>query len=268
MGLKKLADINEVGPNYIHPDADIADGVEVGPFACVEEDVVIGKNTYIGPNVTIYKGSRIGADCRIFPGAVIGAIPQDLKFEGEYSTVEIGNRVTIRECVTVNRGTKFSYTTKVGDDTLLMAYVHVAHDCVIGKHCVLANTTNLAGHVVIEDHVIFGGMAAAHQFVRVGKHAFIAGGTLLRKDVPPYVIAAKDPTVYSGVNSVGLKRRGFSDEQIHHIQDVYRYLYNNGMNRSEAIGVIKEEIERTPIREDIIHFIVKSERGIIRGIQQ
>jgi len=254
--------------NSIHPNAVIGENVTIGPFSFIDDDVTIGSGTMIGPNVTIYAGSRIGMDCKIFPGAVIGAIPQDLKFEGEYTTVEIGDRVTIRECATVNRGTRYNDTTKVGDDTLLMAYVHVAHDCVIGNKCILANTTNLAGHVVIEDHVTFGGMAAAHQFVRVGKHAFIAGGTLLRKDVPPYVIAAKDPTVYSGVNSVGLKRRGFRDDEIHHIQDVYRYLYNNGMNRSEAIGVIKEEVGITPIREDILHFIMQSERGIIRGIQQ
>lgn len=240
----------------------------IGPFSYIEEDVEIGDDTVIGPNVTIYNGARIGRSCRIFPGAVVAAIPQDLKFQGEYTTVQIGDRVTLRECVTVNRGTCYSDTTRVGDDTLLMAYVHVAHDCVIGSNCVLANTTNLAGHVIIEDHVIFGGMSAAHQFVRIGKHAFIAGGTLLRKDVPPYVIASKDPTVYSGVNSVGLKRHGFSDTDIHLIQDVYRYLYNNGMNRSEAIGVIKAEVGMTPIREYILHFILQSERGIIRGIQQ
>jgi UDP-N-acetylglucosamine acyltransferase len=254
--------------NSISPKAEIGENVSVGPFTFIDEDVRIGAGCEIGPNVTIYRGSRLGENCRVFPGAVIGAIPQDLKFEGEYTTVEIGDRVTVRECATVNRGTQYSNTTRVGSDTLLMAYVHVAHDCIIGNHCILANTTNLAGHVIIEDHVIFGGMAAAHQFVRIGKHAFIAGGTLLRKDVPPYVIAAKDPTVYSGVNSVGLKRRGFSDDEIHHIQDVYRYLYNNGMNRSEAIGVIKEEVPITPIREDILHFILQSERGIIRGIQQ
>lgn len=252
--------------NFIHPEARLGDGVTVGPFSYIDADVEIGAGTEIGPNATIYAGSRLGSHCKVFPGAVIGAIPQDLKFEGEYSTVEIGDRVTVRECVTVNRGTKYSDRTVVGSDTLLMAYVHIAHDCVIGKHCILANATNLAGHVIIEDYVTFGGMSAAHQFVRVGRHAFIAGGTLLRKDVPPFVIAAKDPTVYSGVNSVGLKRRGFSDSDIHLIQDVYRYLYNNGMNRSEAIGVIKEEVPISPIREHILHFIGQSERGIIRGI--
>lgn len=254
--------------NQIHPKAQIGKDVKIGPFTYIDEDVIIGDRTEIGPNVSIYAGSRIGDDCRIFPGAVIGAIPQDLKFEGEYTNVEIGDRVTIRECATVNRGTKYSYTTKVGNDTLLMAYVHVAHDCVIGEHCVLANTTNLAGHVVVEDYVIFGGMAAAHQFVKIGQHAFVAGGTLLRKDVPPFVIAAKDPTVFSGVNSVGLKRRGFSNDDIHHIQDVYRYLYNNGMNRGDAIEKIKVEVVDSKLKAGILNFIESSERGIIRGIQQ
>ncbi len=253
--------------NSIHPKADIGKNVQVGPFSFIDEDVIIGDNTVIGPNVTVYSGSRIGKDCRIFPGAVIGAIPQDLKFDGEYTTVEIGDRVTIRECATVNRGTKYSYTTKVGNDTLLMAYVHVAHDCIIGNNCVLANTTNLAGHVEVEDSVIFGGMAAAHQFVKVGRHAFIAGGTLLRKDVPPYVIAAKSPTFFSGVNSVGLKRYGFSNDDIHHIQDVYRYLYNNGMNRGQAIDKIKAEVEDSIFKTEILEFIEGSERGIIRSIQ-
>lgn len=253
--------------NSIHPKADVGKNVQVGPFSFIDEDVIIGDNTVIGPNVSIYKGSRIGKDCKIFPGAVIGAIPQDLKFDGEYTTVEIGDRVTIRECATVNRGTKYSFTTKVGNDTLLMAYVHVAHDCIIGNNCVLANTTNLAGHVEVADSVIFGGMAAAHQFVKVGRHAFIAGGTLLRKDVPPYVIAAKSPTFFSGVNSVGLKRHGFSIDDIHHIQDVYRYLYNNGMNRSQAIEKIKAEVENSTFKTEILNFIEGSERGIIRSIQ-
>lgn len=253
--------------NSIHPKAQIGKNVTVGPFSFIDDDVVIGDGTHIGPNVTIYSGSRIGKDCRIFPGAVIGAIPQDLKFAGEYTTVEIGDRVTVRECVTVNRGTVYSNTTKVGNDTLLMAYVHVAHDCIIGEKCVLANTTNLAGHVEVGDSVIFGGMAAAHQFVKIGKHAFIAGGTLLRKDVPPYVIAAKSPTFYSGVNSVGLKRYGFSNDDIHHIQDVYRYLYNNGMNTTQAIEKIKQEVEDSKFKIEILGFVVGSERGIIRGIQ-
>jgi UDP-N-acetylglucosamine acyltransferase len=254
--------------NHIHPKAQIGIDVKIGPFSFIDEDVVIGDRTVIGPNVSIYAGARLGSDCRVFPGAVIGAIPQDLKFDGEYTTVEIGDRVTIRECATVNRGTKYSYTTKVGDDTLLMAYVHVAHDCIVGKHCVLANTTNLAGHVVLGDYVIFGGMSAAHQFVKIGEHSFIAGGTLVRKDVPPFVIAANDPTVFSGVNAVGLKRRGLSNDDIHHIQDVYRYLYNNGMNTTQAIEKIKQEVDSSIFKDQILKFIESSERGIIKGIHQ
>jgi UDP-N-acetylglucosamine acyltransferase len=250
----------------IHPNAKIGRDVTVGPFTCIEDDVEIGDGTWIGPNVTLFSGARIGKDCKIFPGAVIAGIPQDLKFDGEYSTAEIGDRVIIRECVTVNRGTSYSYTTKVGADTLLMAYVHVAHDCVIGSQCILANSTNLAGHVIIEDNVAFGGMSGAHQFIRVGKHSFIAGGTLLRKDVPPYVMAAKDPTVYSGINSIGLKRRNFTIDQIHVIQDIYRYIYNSGLNITQALQKVEEDFKHSAIRDDIVHFIRNSERGVIKGI--
>lgn len=251
---------------YIHPLAQIGTNVEIGAYSFIDEDVIIGDNTRIEPNVTIYKGSRIGKNCRIFPGAVIGAEPQDLKFAGEYSTVEIGDNTTIRECATINRGTLAAGTTKIGENNLIMAYVHVAHDCVIGNHCVLSNATNLAGHVIVEDYVIFGGMCAAHQFLKIGKHAFVAGGTMLRKDVPPYVLAAKDPAVFGGINSVGLKRRSFTLEQIHLIQDIYRYLFSNGLNTTQAIEKIVEDFEESAIRDEIIDFVKKSERGIIRGI--
>ncbi len=252
--------------HYIHPLAQIGSNVQIGAYSFIDEDVIIGDNTRIEPNVTIYKGSRIGKNCRIFPGAVIGAEPQDLKFAGEYSTVEIGDNTTIRECATINRGTIAAGTTRIGTNNLIMAYVHVAHDCVIGNHCVLSNATNLAGHVVVEDYVIFGGMCAAHQFLRIGKHAFVAGGTMLRKDVPPYVLAAKDPAVFGGINSVGLKRRSFTLEQIHLIQDIYRYLFSNGLNTTQAIEKIVEDFEASDIRDEIIDFVKKSERGIIRGI--
>lgn len=252
--------------NFIHPLAQLSTGVEVGAYSYIDDDVIIGEGTRIGPNVTIFKGSRIGKFCKIFPGAVIGAEPQDLKFEGEYSTVEIGDYTTIRECATINRGTKMTGTTKIGSHNLIMAYVHVAHDCVIGDHCVLSNATNLAGHVIVEDYVIFGGMCAAHQFLRIGKHAFVAGGTMLRKDVPPYVLAAKDPAVFAGINSVGLKRRDFSIEEVHLIQDIYRYLFNSGLNTSQAIEKIKEDFSSSIIRDEIIDFVKKSERGVIRGI--
>lgn len=251
---------------FIHPRAQVGENVDIGMFSHIAEDVIIGDHTWIGPNVTIMDGARIGSHCRIFPGAVISAEPQDLKFEGEYSTVQIGDHTTIRECATINRGTKVSGTTIIGSNTLIMAYVHVAHDCVIGNHCILSNATNLAGHVVVEDYVTFGGVCAVHQFVRIGKYAFIAGGTLLRKDVPPYVLAAKDPTVFSGINSVGLKRRELPIEDIHLIQDIYRYIYNNGLNITQAIEKVLEDFPPSAIRDEITGFIQQSERGIIRGI--
>ena len=251
---------------FIHPQAQVASNVIVGAYSYIDEDVIIGEGTIIEPSVTIYKGSRIGKNCKIFPGAAIGAEPQDVKFEGEYSTVEIGDNTTIRECATINRGTKLTGTTKIGSQNLIMAYVHVAHDCVIGDHCVLSNATNLAGHVIVEDYVIFGGMCAAHQFLRIGKHAFVAGGTMLRKDVPPYVLAAKDPAVFAGINSVGLKRRNFTIEEIHLIQDIYRYLFNSGLNTTQAIDKIIEDFASSNIRDEIVDFVKKSERGVIRGI--
>lgn len=249
--------------NIISPKAQIGERVEIGPFTTIADDVVIGNDTWIGPNVTIMNGARIGENCKIFPGAVIAAVPQDLKFGGEYTTAVIGDRTVIRECVTVNRGTKATGTTTVGSDNLLMAYVHVAHDCVIGNHCVLSNATNLAGHVVVEDYVTFGGMCAVHQFLRIGRFAFIAGGSLLRKDIPPYIIAAAS---YSGINSVGLKRRDFTIEEMHLIQDIYRYIYGNGLNVSQALAKIEEDFSASAIRDEILQFIRQSERGIIRGM--
>lgn len=253
--------------NFIHPEAQLGKNVTVEHFSTVYEDVMIGDNTWIGPSVTIFPGSRIGKNCKIFPGAVIGTIPQDLKFDGEYSTVEIGDRVTIRECATVNRGTKITGTTKVGSDTMLMAYVHVAHDCVIGEHCILANSTNLAGHVRIEDYAYFGGMSGAHQFTKIGKHAFISGGSMIGKDVPPFCLVMRNPAQYAGINSVGLKRNNFTTEEIHMIQDVYRSIFgNNGLNTSQALQKIEEEIPQTDLRDYILSFVKTSERGIIKGI--
>ncbi|HZH68300.1 MAG TPA: acyl-ACP--UDP-N-acetylglucosamine O-acyltransferase [Chitinophagales bacterium] len=252
--------------NHVSQLAKIGANVDIGPFCFIDEDVEIGDNTRIEPNVTIYRGTRIGKNCHIFPGAVIGAIPQDLKFEGEYSTVEIGDNTTIRECATINRGTQAKGVTRIGSNNLIMAYVHVAHDCQIGNHCILSNATNLAGHIVVEDYVVFGGMCAAHQFLKIGKHAFIAGGTMLRKDVPPYILAARNPAVYTGVNSIGLKRRKFELTEINLIQGIYRYLYNSGLNTTQALEKILIEIEPSEIREEIIQFIKSSERGILSGV--
>ena len=253
--------------NFIHQKAQLGSNVTVEHFSAIYEDVIIGDNTWIGPNVTIFPGTRIGSNCRIFPGAVLGAIPQDLKFEGEQSLVEIGDRVMIRECATVNRGTNASGTTKVGNDTMLMAYVHVAHDCIIGEHCILANSTNLAGHVTIEDYAYFGGMSGAHQFTKIGKHSFISGGSMIGKYVPPFCLVMRNPAQYAGINSVGLKRHGFTTEEIHQIQDIYRYVFgNNGLNTTQALQKITDDVSSSAIRDYILNFIRTSERGIIKGI--
>ncbi len=255
------------GLRHIHPEAQIGENVTIEPFTTIGRDVVIGDNTWIGANVSIMDGSRIGEGCKIFPGAVVGAIPQDLKFHGEYSTVELGNNVVIREYCTLNRGTKASDTTTIGDESLLMAYVHVAHDCSIGKRCVLANGVTLAGHIEVEDYAIIGGLVAVHQFVKIGSHTFIGGGSLVRKDVPPFVKAAREPLSYAGVNSVGLKRRGFSKDQIHHIQDIYRILFVRGYNTRKAIELIETTIVDSPEKEYILKFVKNADRGIMRGFR-
>jgi UDP-N-acetylglucosamine acyltransferase len=250
---------------YIHPNAKIARGVTVDPFAVIHGDVEIGEGTWIGSNVAIMDGARIGKNCRIFPGAVIAAIPQDLKFEGERTTVEIGDNVTIRECVTINRGTNDRMTTRVGDHSLIMAYVHLAHDCLVGSHCIIANAVNMAGHVVVGDYAVIGGMSAVHQFVHIGSHVMISGGSLVRKDVPPYVKAGREPLSYAGINSIGLRRRGFSNEAITAIQDIYRILYVSGLNTSDALARIEAEMPATSERDEIILFIQNAKRGIMRG---
>jgi len=251
---------------HIHPDAKLGNNVTVEPFAFVDADVTIGDGSWIGPHAVIMSGARLGKNCRIFPGAVISAIPQDLKFEGEYTTTEIGDNTIIRECVTVNRGTKDRTTTRVGADCLLMAYVHVAHDCAVGDHVILANSVNLAGHVTIEDWVILEGYVGVSQFVHIGAHAFIAGQSGVRKNVPPFVKAAREPLSYAGVNSVGLRRRGFSNEAILAIEDIYRTLYVKGLNVSNALAVIEQEAPASKEKGQIIQFIRESTNGIIRGI--
>ncbi|MES2629429.1 MAG: acyl-ACP--UDP-N-acetylglucosamine O-acyltransferase [Bacteroidota bacterium] len=250
----------------IHPGAQVGEGTVVEPFATIYDDVIIGKNCWIGPNTVIMPGTRIGDDCRVFPGAVIGAVPQDLKFHGEYTLCEIGNNTTIRECVTINRGTEDRKTTKVGDNCMLMAYVHLGHDCLVGNNVIIANSVNLAGHVVLEDWVILEGMVAIQQFVTVGAHAFVAGASLVRKNVPPYIKAAREPLSYVGVNSIGLKRRGFSDQAIINIEDIYRSIYVHNTNVSKALQVVDLEMPASAEKEYILDFIKRSEKGIIRGI--
>ncbi len=250
---------------YVHPQAKIAANVVIEPFATIHKNVEIGEGSWIGSNVTIMEGARIGKNCRVFPGAVISAIPQDLKFDGEETVVEIGDNTTIREFVTINRGTKASNKTVIGNNCLLMAYVHVAHDCYIGNNCILANAANLAGHIVIDDFAILGGLSAVHQFVNIGQHVMISGGSLVRKDVPPYTKAARDPLSFVGINSIGLRRRGFSSEQINDIQDIYRVIYLKNLNVSQAITYIETEMAATPERDEILSFINKSSRGIMKG---
>jgi UDP-N-acetylglucosamine acyltransferase len=250
---------------YVHPEAKIADNVVIEPFVTIDKDVIIGEGTRIGSSVTIMAGVRIGKNCRIFPGAVIGAEPQDLKFKGEYSTVEIGDNTTIREFVTVNRGTSAKGKTIVGSNCLLMAYVHVAHDCIVGNNVILVNSTQLAGEVIIDDFVILGGMSAVHQFVHVGSHVMLSGGSLVRKDVPPFIKAGREPLSYVGINSIGLRRRNFSNEKIREIQEIYRYIYQKGLNISQAAEVIEAEMPASTERDEILLFIKDSKRGIIRG---
>ena len=249
----------------VHPDATIGEGVTVGPFATIEANAHIGSETWIGPNATILSGSRIGAHCRIFPGAVIGGVPQDLKYAGENSTVVIGDHTTIRECCTINRGTTDRMTTRVGSHCLLMAYTHVAHDAVVGDHCVLANNANIAGHVTVEDWVIIEGVVAVQQFVRIGQHAFVAGGSLVRKNVPPFVKVAREPLSYIGVNAIGLRRRGFPDEFVRAVEDIYRTLYVTGGNMSQALKVAELELPVSDAKETILEFIRASDKGIVRG---
>ena len=250
---------------YIHPQAKIARNVVVEPFVTINNDVEIGSGTWIGSNVTIMEGARIGKNCRIFPGAVISAIPQDLKFEGEDSLTIIGDNTTIRECVTVNRGTNASGKTKIGNNCLIMATAHIAHDCVLGDNSIIVNGVALAGHVTIGKYAIIGGLAAVHQFIHIGDHAMISGGSLVRKDVPPYTKAAKEPLSYVGINSIGLRRRGFTSEKISEIQNIYRILYQKNYNNSQALEIIEGEMEATPERDEITLFIRNSQRGIMKG---
>ncbi len=250
---------------YIHPEATIGNDVTIDPFVTIEKDVVVGDGTHIMSNATLLAGSRVGKKCTIFPGAVIGAVPQDLKFRGEYSTAEIGDNTTVRECVTVNRGTAARGKTTVGNNCLLMAYVHVAHDCEVGNNVILVNNTQLAGEVVVNDFAILAGMVAVHQFVRIGAHVMIAGGSLVRKDVPPYVKAGREPISYVGINSIGLRRRNMSPEKVQEIHDIYRYIYQSNLNTSQAIATIEAEMPASPERDEIINFIKGSKRGIIRG---
>lgn len=253
---------------YIHPEAKIGKNVTIEPFAAIYGDVVIGNNTWIGPGAIIMDGARIGKNCKIFPGAVISAIPQDLKFDNEITTVEIGDNTIIRESVTINRGTKSKGTSKIGNNCLLMAYVHIAHDCIVKDNVIIANTVQVAGEVEIGEWTVIGGTTAIHQFVRIGKHSMISGGSLVRKDVPPFVTTAHEPMSYVGLNLTGLKRRNFSNERIHLMQDAYRFIFQSDLNTTQAIEKIEKELEQNQDIKDILNFFKNSQRGFIKGYKQ
>lgn len=250
---------------YIHSEAQLGANVTVEPFAYISGDVQIGDGSWIGPNSVIMDGARIGKNCKTFPGAVISAIPQDLKFDGEKTTTEIGDNTTMREGVTVNRGTRALGRTIVGKNCLLMANSHVAHDCIVGDNCILVNNVGLAGEVILGDWVIIGGGSAVHQFTHIGSHAMLGGGTMLRKDVPPYVMVNHNPVGYMGINSVGLQRRGFSKEQIDEIHNMYRVIYQSGRNTTQALEHIRAEFKASTERELVLEFISGSKRGIIKA---
>ena len=251
--------------NYIHPEAKVDPSVQVGPFVYIDKDVEIGAGTIIDANATILEGTRIGKNCHIFPSAVVGAIPQDLKFKGEKTYVFIGDNTTIRECATVHRGTASKGKTVVGNNCLIMAYCHVAHDCILHDNIIMSNATQLAGEVEVDDFAIIGGGTLVHQFSHIGSHCMIQGGSKINKDIPPYVIAAREPIAYCGINSVGLNRRGFTPEQIHTIQETYRLIYNSGIIVSQALERIEAEIPASPERDLILSFVRNSTRGIVRA---
>jgi len=253
---------------YVHPDARLGQDVIVEPFASIYGDVVVGDGSWIGPNAVLMEGARIGSKCRIYPGAVISAIPQDLKFAGEKTTAEVGDGTTIRECVTINRGTADRLKTAVGSNSLLMAYVHLAHDCILGNNVVIANSVNLAGHVTIDDWAILEGNVAVQQFIHIGAHSFIAGASLVRKNVPPFVKAAREPLSYVGVNVVGLRRRGYSDEAVARIEDIYREIFVRTNNVDRAVQNVEQTLARSPERGQILDFIRNSPKGIMRGLAE
>lgn len=258
--------MNKETLKFVHPNAKIGKNVTIEPFSTIYEDVEIGEGTWIGPNVVIMDGARIGKNCKIYPGAVISAVSQDLKYKGEYTTTHIGDNTIIRECVTVHKGTADREKTVVGNNCLLMAYVHIAHDCIVGDNVIIANSTQLAGHITVGNNVVIEGMVGVQQFVNIGEHSFIAGSSNVRKNIPPYVKAAREPLSYVGVNSIGLRRRGFTDEQIKNIEDTYRILYVQNNNISAGIKIAEVELSETEEKRKIIDFINSSTKGIMRGI--
>ncbi len=250
---------------FIHNDASLGKNVTVEPFAYIAGDVVIGDDSWIGPNATVLDGTRMGSNCNVFPGAVISGIPQDMKFAGEETIAQIGNNCTFREGATINRGTRALGKTIIGNNCLMMANSHVAHDCILGDNIILVNNVMLGGEVQLDDYVIMGGGSAAHQFTRVGAHAMISGGAMFKKDIPPYVIINNEPVGFAGLNKIGLKRRGFTQQQTDEIEEIYKIIYLSGRNVSQAMQYLKENFKHTEELNYIIDFISNSKRGILKS---
>ncbi len=250
----------------VHPKARIGKNVTIEAFATIYEDVEIGDDTFIHPNAVIYPDTIIGKGCKIFPGAIIGIINQDLKYRGEKSNTVIGNNTVIREYVTIHKGTSDRMTTKVGDNCLIMCYTHLGHDCIVGNNVIIANNGSLAGHITVEDFVVIEGVVAAQQFVRIGAHSFVAGASLVRKSIPPYVRVAREPLQFIGVNTIGLNRRGFDKDMIKQIEDIYRIIFVRGHNLSNALEIVENEMPDTEVRKQILDFIKSQKEGIIKGI--
>lgn len=250
---------------FVAPSAQLGQGVQIDAFAVVEENTVIGDNTHIHSHAMVRWGARIGAECQIHPGAVIAGVPQDLKFANEETLAIIGDRTKVREYVTVNRGTASKGETRVGNNCLLMAYSHIAHDCNLGNNIIIGNASQIAGEVVVDDYAILSGAVLVHQFVNISQHVMIQGGSKVTKDIPPYTLIGRDPIAYCGINIVGLRRRGFTNEQIFLINDIYRTLYQRGLNNSDAVRIIEQEYPSCIERDLILSFIRASERGIVRS---
>lgn len=250
----------------VSPKAKIGKNVTIEAFATIYHDVEIGDDCYIHPNAVIYPDTVIGTGCKIFPGAVIGIVSQDLKYKGERSNTVIGNNTTIREYATIHKGTADRMTTKIGDNCLIMCYTHLGHDCTIGNHVIIANNGSLAGHITVEDHVIIEGVVAAQQFVNIGAHAFVAGASLVRKSIPPYIRVAREPLQFIGVNTIGLARRGFDKDLIKQIEDIYRIIFVRGHNVTNALEIVENEMPDTATRKEIVDFIRKQSDGIVKGI--
>ncbi len=250
---------------FIHSDASLGKNVAVEPFAYIAGNVEIGDDSWIGPNTTILDGTRMGSNCSVFPGAVISGIPQDMKFAGEETITQIGNNCTFREGATINRGTKSLGKTIMGNNCLMMANSHVAHDCILGDNIILVNNVMLGGEVQLDNYVIMGGGSAAHQFTRVGAHAMISGGAMFKKDIPPYAIINNEPVGFAGLNKIGLRRRGFTQQQIDEIEEIYKVIYFSGRNISQAMQYLKESFKPTDELNYIVDFVANSKRGILKS---